>query len=44
MNRLLMVQEWRHTLARTLRHGGRGQIHQAYRDVQEDQLGWLAWH
>jgi hypothetical protein len=39
MNRQLTVQESRHTLARTLCHGKRGQIHQAYRDGQEDQLG-----
>lgn len=41
MNRQLTVQESRHTLARTLCHGKRGQIHQAYREGQENQLGTL---
>jgi TnpA family transposase len=38
MNRQLTVQESRHRLARAICHGGRGQIRQAYRDGQEDQL------
>ena len=41
MNRQLTVQESRHTLARAICHGRRGQIHQAYREGQEDQLGAL---
>jgi hypothetical protein len=41
MNRQLTVQESRHTLARTRCNGRRGQIHQAYREGQEDQLGAL---
>lgn len=31
----------RHRLARAICHGGRGQIRQAYRDGQEDQLAGL---
>jgi TnpA family transposase len=41
MNRQLTVQEPRHKLARDICHGKRGQIMQAYRDGQEDQLGAL---
>jgi TnpA family transposase len=41
MNRQLTVQESRHRLARAICHGGRGQIRQAYRDGQEDQLAGL---
>lgn len=41
MNRQLTVQESRHKLARDICHGRRGQIMQAYRDGQEDQLGAL---
>lgn len=41
MNRQLTVQESRHKLARDICHGKRGQIMQAYRDGQEDQLGVL---
>ncbi len=41
MNRQLTVQESRHKLARDVRHGKRGTIHQAYRDGMEDQLGAL---
>jgi TnpA family transposase len=41
MNRQLTVQESRHQLARLICHGRRGQIHQAYREGQEDQLGCL---
>jgi TnpA family transposase len=41
MNRQLTVQESRHRLARAICHGGRGQIRQAYRDGQEDQLASL---
>jgi hypothetical protein len=41
MNRQLTVQESRHRLARVICHGKRGQIQQAYRDGQEDQLGCL---
>ncbi|GAA2277874.1 hypothetical protein GCM10010145_58590 [Streptomyces ruber] len=40
-NRQLTVQESRHRLARAICHGGRGQIHQAYREGQEDQLAAL---
>jgi TnpA family transposase len=41
MNRQLTVQESRHRLASAICHGGRGQIRQAYRDGQEDQLASL---
>lgn len=41
MNRQLTVQESRHRLARGICHGGRGQIRQAYREGQEDQLASL---
>jgi TnpA family transposase len=41
MNRQLTVQESRHKLARDICHGKRGQIMQAYRDGQEDQIGAL---
>jgi TnpA family transposase len=41
MNRQLTVQESRHRLARAICHGGRGQIRQAYREGQEDQLAAL---
>jgi len=41
MNRQLTVQESRHTLARDICHGKRGQIMQAYRTGQEDRLGAL---
>lgn len=41
MNRQLTVQESRHKLARDICHGNRGQIMQAYRQGQEDQLGAL---
>ncbi len=41
LNRQLTVQESRHRLARVICHGKRGQIQQAYRDGQEDQLGCL---
>ena len=41
MNRQLTVQESRHKLARDICHGKRGQIMQAYRTGQEDQLGGL---
>jgi hypothetical protein len=41
MNRQLTVQESRHRLARATCHGGRGQIRQAYREGQEDQLAAL---
>jgi len=41
MNRQPTVQESRHKLARDICHGKRGQIMQAYRDGQEDQLGAL---
>lgn len=41
MNRQLTVQESRHRLARAICHGGRGQIRQAYREGQEDQLASL---
>jgi hypothetical protein len=41
MNRQLTVQESRHRLARAICHGKRGQIMQAYREGQEDQLASL---
>ncbi|GGJ64071.1 hypothetical protein GCM10010121_088390 [Streptomyces brasiliensis] len=41
MNRQLTVQESRHKLARDICHGKRGQIMQANRTGQEDQLGVL---
>lgn len=41
MNRQLTVQEFRHKLARGICHGKRGQILQAYKTGQEDQLGAL---
>ncbi|MCX5188926.1 transposase [Streptomyces sp. NBC_00268] len=41
MNRQLTVQESRRKLARDICHGKRGQIMQAYREGQEDQLGAL---
>lgn len=37
----LTVQESRHRLARAICHGKRGQIMQAYREGQEDQLAAL---
>ncbi|WP_217567298.1 Tn3 family transposase [Streptomyces sp. GbtcB7] len=37
MNRQLTVQEFRHKLVRDVCHGKRGQIMQAYREMQEDQ-------
>jgi TnpA family transposase len=41
VHRQLTVQESRHALARTIFHGRRGHLHQAYRQGQEDQLGAL---
>ncbi|MFK0256321.1 Tn3 family transposase [Streptomyces sp. NPDC090445] len=41
MNRQFIVQEARHRLVRAVCHGGRGQIRQAYREGQEDQLAAL---
>jgi TnpA family transposase len=41
MNRQLTVQESRHRLSRKICHGHRGQIRQAYREGQEDQLAAL---
>jgi TnpA family transposase len=41
INTQLTVQESRHRLARAIFHGRRGQIHQRYREGQEDQLGAL---
>ncbi|XUK60442.1 DDE-Tnp-Tn3 domain-containing protein [Plantibacter sp. RU18] len=41
VNRQTTVQESRHRLARKVFHGKRGQLHQKYRDGQEDQLGAL---
>ncbi|WP_035952069.1 Tn3 family transposase [Parafrankia sp. EUN1f] len=41
VNTQTTVQESRHKLARTIFHGRRGQIYQAYREGQEDQLGAL---
>lgn len=43
MNRQLTVQESRHRLARTICHGKRGQIFQAYREGQQDQLAAWVW-
>lgn len=37
----LSLQESRHRLARKIFHGGGGQLRQAYREGQEDQLGAL---
>jgi TnpA family transposase len=37
----LALQESRHSLARLIFHGRRGQLRQAYREGQEDQLGAL---
>jgi Tn3 transposase DDE domain len=41
MNRQLTVQESRHRLGRKICHGHRGQIRQACREGQEDQLAAL---
>jgi len=41
MNRQLTVQESRHRPGRKICHGNRGQIRQAYREGQEDQLAAL---
>ena len=41
MNRQLTVQESRRRLGRKICHGNRGQIRQAYREGQEDQLAAL---
>jgi TnpA family transposase len=41
MNRQVTVQESRHRLGRKICHGNRGQIRQAYREGQEDQLAAL---
>jgi hypothetical protein len=41
LNKQLTVQESRHRLARKICHGGSGQIRQAYREGQEDQLAAL---
>lgn len=41
MNRQLTVQESRYRLGRKICHGNRGQIRQAYREGQEDQLAAL---
>jgi len=40
-NRQLTIQESRHRLGRKICHGNRGQIRQAYREGQEDQLAAL---
>lgn len=37
----LILQESRHTLARLIFHGRRGQLRQSYREGQEDELGAL---
>ena len=42
MHRQLTIQESRHRLARKIFHGQRGELRQAYREGQEDQLGALA--
>lgn len=41
VNTQTTVQESRHKLARTIYHGKRDQIYQAYREGQEDQLAAL---
>src|SRR5205823_971546 len=41
LNKQLTVQESRHRLARKICHAGGGQIRQAYREGQEDQLAAL---
>lgn len=41
IGRQLTVQESRHRLARKIFHGQRGELRQAYREGQEDQLGAL---
>ena len=41
VNTQTTVQESRHRLARKVFHGKRGQLHQRYREGQEDQLGAL---
>ena len=41
MRRQLTIQESRHRLARKIFHGQRGELRQAYREGQEDQLGAL---
>jgi TnpA family transposase len=41
VNTQTTVQESRHRLARKVFHGKRGQLHQKYREGQEDQLGAL---
>ena len=41
VNTQLTVQESRHRLARKILHGQRGELRQAYREGQEDQLGAL---
>ncbi len=41
VHRQLTVQESRHRLARKIFHGQRGELRQAYREGQEDQLGAL---
>ncbi|MEU2639598.1 Tn3 family transposase, partial [Micromonospora fulviviridis] len=41
VTRQLNVQESRHRLARKIFHGQRGELRQAYREGQEDQLGAL---
>lgn len=37
----LNLTEGRHSLARSVFHGKRGELHQRYREGQEDQLGAL---
>jgi TnpA family transposase len=41
VHRQLTIQESRHRLARKIFHGQRGELRQAYREGQEDQLGAL---
>jgi hypothetical protein len=41
VHRQLTIQESRHRLARRIFHGQRGELRQAYREGQEDQLGAL---
>jgi Tn3 transposase DDE domain len=41
VTRQLDIQESRHRLARKIFHGQRGELRQAYREGQEDQLGAL---
>lgn len=43
MKAMRNLNEGRHDLARHIFHGRKGELHQAYRDGQEDQLGARGW-